>query len=65
MKANKVLLKSKYVEAVLDVRSWGVAIDFNFGVDGQVYRPITVQILCFYFDLGIDPLQEYEDERQT
>lgn len=64
MKVNKVLLKSKYVEIVLDVRSWGIAIDFNTGIDMKVYRPVIIQILCFYFDLGIDPLQEYEDERE-
>lgn len=61
---NKVLLKSKYVEIVLDVRSWGVNISFNVGIDGKVYRPVSVQILCFYFDFGIDPLQVYEDERK-
>lgn len=60
---NKVLLSHKYIEIVLDITSWGLTIDFNVGIDYKVYRPFGIQILCFFFTFGKDPLEEYNDQR--
>ena len=53
------LHKSKYVEIEVNLKSWGVCIDWY---TYEYLRPVGIQILCFTFEFGQDPYPEESNE---
>ena len=46
------LCNTKYVEIEVNLKSWGIGIDWDHK---YITRPIYIAILCIHFEFGIDP----------
>lgn len=49
----RVLLDTKYVKIVIDLKSWGFCIDWRHN---DITRPYYIDFLCLHFEMGKDPL---------
>ena len=53
----KTLLDTKYVEIIIDFKSWALPLMFDWRHNNTT-RPYYISILCFHFEIGIDPYEE-------
>lgn len=49
------VLDRKYINICIDVKSWGVGIDWR---QTEYTRPYYISILCIHFQFGINPYEE-------
>jgi len=50
----KVLLDTKYVKIIIDLKSWLLGVDWRHN---GISRPYYVSILCLHFEIGKDPYE--------
>ena len=51
----KTLLNTKYIKIIIDIKSWGIGIDWRYN---GITRPYYIYILCISIELGQDPIQD-------
>ena len=51
----KTLFDTKYIKIVIDIQSWGLPLLIDWRHNG-ITRPYYVDLLCFHFEMGVDPL---------
>ena len=50
----RVLLDTKYVRMVIDLKSWAFPLMFDWRYNDMT-RPYYASVLCLHFEMGIDP----------
>ncbi len=55
----KVLLNTKYVKIIIDLKSWAFPLMFDWR-HNEIARPYYVSVLCLHFEVGKDPYNEIE-----
>lgn len=55
----KTLLDAKYIKIIIDLKSWGIGIDWRHN---EITRPYYFDMLCVHFEMGVDPLEEINNK---
>ena len=53
----KTLLDTKYVEIIIDFKSWALPLMFDWRHNNTT-RPYYISILCFHFEIGKGSYEE-------
>jgi len=57
------LIDSKYIELNIDITSWALPLMIDF-YSGDIFRPISIQLLCIFISLGKNPLHHIKIHKE-